>query len=596
MGLAALQYHWTGEISRAERQRLKDGLQASLQRLSQEFNAEITSPCVALLPGNEEVAESGRDQAYLTRYSHWKDVSRHDEIIRRIAIATPAGDTLRLEIFQPEHGILVAAQWPNQWVGLRERLQARLNGNAPPGPMARDEGMLVEIPRMSAPGMPRGRMGLNLRELEWLILEFNLEYIRANILPELVPKYLGRDGQLEFDVQVVPRVNLAQVIYRAGTGESLISNADGSISLFELDYERVFRRFGMRGRGGGGRVRYGGREGQYPEEQKRVRTVSPGPPPTAPGSRLGIAGAPFLMGRGRWELMARHRAGSLETVVAQARWRNLAVSAGILALMVASVVTLVRVSRQAQRLAEAQMDFVAGVSHELRTPLTVMGTAAFNLRGKIANNPVQVERYGALIQEQCAKLTAIVEQVLRYAGANAGRVIRESSPVEVDLVLREEANAVRALSSGADLQLDVRIEPGLPPVLGDAMALKHAVQNLLNNAVKYGVGANQWIGISAGSQKGRDGRTMVEIRVADRGPGIPADEQKSIFDPFFRGKRAVADQIHGTGLGLHLVKRIVEAHGGSIEVRSEVGAGTEFILRLPALPVELQHEIAHSLG
>jgi hypothetical protein len=274
--LAALQYHWTGEISRAERQRLKDGLQASLQRLSQEFNAEITSPCVALLPGNEEVADSGRDQAYLSRYRHWKELSRHDEIIRRIAIATPGENTIKLEMVHAEQGIVVAAEWPNEWSALRERLLSRLSGNAPPGPLARDEGVLVEIPRMSAPGVPRGRIGLNFRELEWLILEFDVEYIRANILADLVPKYLGRDGQLEFDVEVVPRVNLEQVIYRTGTDESLISNADGSISLFELDYERVFRRFGMRGRGGG-RGRYGGRDSQYSEEQKRVRVVTTHP-------------------------------------------------------------------------------------------------------------------------------------------------------------------------------------------------------------------------------------------------------------------------------------------------------------------------------
>jgi signal transduction histidine kinase len=239
---------------------------------------------------------------------------------------------------------------------------------------------------------------------------------------------------------------------------------------------------------------------------------------------------------------------------------------------------------------------VAGVSHELRTPLAVMSTAAFNLRGRIANNPTQVERYGALIQEQCAKLTAMVEQVLRYAGVNAGRVIRENAPVEVDLVLREEVNAVRALNNETELELDVQIQPDLPLVMGDAMALKHAVQNLLNNAVKYGVGANHWIGISAGSRRGPDGQTMVEIRIADHGPGIPAEEQKSIFDPFFRGKQAVADQIHGTGLGLHLVKRIVEAHGGSIEVRSEAGTGTEFVLRLPAAPAEIRDEIAHSVS
>ena len=74
--------------------------------------------------------------------------------------------------------------------------------------------------------------------------------------------------------------------------------------------------------------------------------------------------------------------------------------------------------------------------------------------------------------------------------------------------------------------------------------------------------------------------------MADRGPGIPADEQTQIFDPFFRGRRAVRDQVHGSGLGLNLVKKIVEAHGGTIRVRSEPGRLTEFIVRIPALARE----------
>jgi signal transduction histidine kinase len=74
---------------------------------------------------------------------------------------------------------------------------------------------------------------------------------------------------------------------------------------------------------------------------------------------------------------------------------------------------------------------------------------------------------------------------------------------------------------------------------------------------------------------------MVEIRVADRGPGIPEEEQKRIFDPFFRGQRAMQDQVHGTGLGLNLVKKIVEAHGGTIRVKSEPMKGAEFIVRIP---------------
>jgi signal transduction histidine kinase len=76
----------------------------------------------------------------------------------------------------------------------------------------------------------------------------------------------------------------------------------------------------------------------------------------------------------------------------------------------------------------------------------------------------------------------------------------------------------------------------------------------------------------------------VEIRVADRGPGIPADEQAHIFEPFFRGRRALQDQIHGTGLGLNLARKIVEAHGGSIQVKSATMKGAEFIVRLPAVP------------
>ena len=91
-------------------------------------------------------------------------------------------------------------------------------------------------------------------------------------------------------------------------------------------------------------------------------------------------------------------------------------------------------------------------------------------------------------------------------------------------------------------------------------------------------------------------RPEVEIRVVDRGPGIPAEEQRQIFDPFFRGKWALRDQVHGSGLGLSLVKGIVEAHGGTITVHSVPAKGTEFVVRIPAAPREHQDEFAHSSG
>jgi signal transduction histidine kinase len=147
-------------------------------------------------------------------------------------------------------------------------------------------------------------------------------------------------------------------------------------------------------------------------------------------------------------------------------------------------------------------------------------------------------------------------------------------------------------------EVQTRVEPDLPPVIGDSLALRHALQNLLTNAAKYGVAGNQSVEISARTVPGAIGSKVpaIEIRVADHGSGIPAEEQKHVFDAFFRGRKAVQEQIHGTGLGLHLVKQIVEAHGGSVSLESELGAGSTFIVRIPAAPAERKDELAHSLG
>jgi signal transduction histidine kinase len=322
------------------------------------------------------------------------------------------------------------------------------------------------------------------------------------------------------------------------------------------------------------------------------------PPPPRGRSPLGPPPElPHEFAQARWRLFVRHRAGSLEALAASARNRNIAISGGLLLLILAIVGSLLRVSRQSQRLAESHMNFVAGVSHELRTPLTVIRTAAYNLRGKMANRPEQVEKYGKLIQEESEKLGALVEQVLQFASGQAGHVIREREPVAVESLIEDSLRGNIESMETRGIQLEKRIDTGLPPVLADRLAMKHALQNLVDNALKYATGSEPWIGVSASAISTGQG-PGIEIRVADRGPGIPAEEQKHIFDPFFRGRRAVSDQVHGTGLGLNLARRIVEAHEGTLEVRSDVqtGAGTEFIVRIPAAPSELSHELAHSIG
>jgi signal transduction histidine kinase len=386
--------------------------------------------------------------------------------------------------------------------------------------------------------------------------EFNEELASAGsmrdaeaqrLLPGLLRRYLSVDGKLDYEAEVVEN------------GAPATKPADDSIALFDIRPD-------------------GGPGPGPPPERDFGGFEDDGPPPPADG------------GPGRWRLFVRHRAGSLEALVEQTRRRNLAISAGILLLILAAVAALARFTRRAQQLAQLQMDFVAGVSHELRTPLTVIRTAAFNLRGKLATRPDQVERYGALIQAESEKLEALVEQALRFASIEAGHAIRTREPLAIDALIGEELG----LEATGGPRVEKDIEAGLPRVIGDGVAMRHAIRNLLDNALKHGRDGN-WIGLRARAVTGPQG-AEVEIRVADRGPGIPAEEQRHIFDPFFRGGRALRDQVHGTGLGLSLAKKIVEAHGGTIRVKSEPGRGAEFIVRIPSAPLEFQNERAHSIS
>ena len=552
--LGILQYRAITELSIAAHERLRSSLEASLFAVSQDFNSEISTAAGALLPASPESAQAAQS-AFVTLYQRGRQTALYRQLFPRIAMAVRGKAGVDLAAFDPDRGGWKPMNWPAEWIPLRTRMESSPQF----GPPERNGGPAFEIPlfRPAPPGPPGPR-----HEVGWLIFEVSVPYVRDNLLPEIMQRHLGADYQAEVVTRTTPR----EVVYRSDpeTGSNLEQTADASVSLFDPQMEAMLHRQGppMRGRGGGGRG--GGGRGPSPE-------------------------------MGRWLLFVRHRAGSLEAAVAQARWRSLAVTAGVLLMLAATLGALIRYTRRAQKLAELQMDFVAGVSHELRTPLTVIHTAAHNLRGKVAANPAQVERYGTLIQQESGRLKELLEQVLRFAGANAGKVIQEREPLAVEALLDEVILASRPATENAGCVVEKRVAADLPAVLGDPVALRQALQNLLSNAAKYGSGESRWIGVTA-AKAGSAGRPAVEIRVADRGRGIPEEEQKHIFDPFFRGVRAVQDQVHGTGLGLSLVKRIVEAHGGSVAVKSAPMKGAEFVVRLPAMAEEEGVELAAEPG
>jgi len=147
-------------------------------------------------------------------------------------------------------------------------------------------------------------------------------------------------------------------------------------------------------------------------------------------------------------------------------------------------------------------------------------------------------------------------------------------------VLEDVVASSGALIDAAHITVEWQVPTKVPPVLGDEPALRRVFQNLVGNAIKYG-GGGGWIGLRARST-GRD----VQVTIADRGIGIGADEQPHIFEPFYRAPAVVEAQIQGAGLGLSLVSRIVEAHGGRISVKSAPGEGSEFTVSLPAATEE----------
>ena len=554
--LAILQYQWFGEVSVAARERLHGTLQATLLRLSEGLNAELTTACSGLVPPNGPRDPQTIETELTSRFDQWKKTTRSGQVLRRVALVIPRKHGLQLLQLDPERGALEESPWPAEWSDIKKRMEARqapdqFDGRIRPGPppeagfTASGVGFTTEIPIFPQPSPHTGPGPFGREAPTWLIVDFNPVYLRDVLLPEIVQRYLGSSGNLDYQVEIVAKDALKTAIYRSDPQQAPMgATADASASLF--DPQQFLWPAGPSGR----------------------------------GPRPGRGPAPSF---GRWQIFARHRAGSLEAVVASARWRNLGVAGGVLLLIVATAAALIRYTRRTQQLAELQMDFVAGVSHELRTPLTVIHTAAYNLQGKMAHDPGQVERYGALIQREGVRLNNMVEQILQFATAEAGRVIQEREPLSMESVNEEAVAASGPMVEGSQCVVEKTVAAGLPLVLGDRVALRHALENLLTNAAKYGLKGGNWIGIfaSKGSNRARD---SVEIRVADRGPGIPRDEQARIFDPFFRGARAMEDQIRGTGLGLSLVKKIVEAHGGTIRVESEPGKGTAFILQLPGAP------------
>jgi signal transduction histidine kinase len=230
-------------------------------------------------------------------------------------------------------------------------------------------------------------------------------------------------------------------------------------------------------------------------------------------------------------------------------------------------------------LATLQREFFAGVSHELCTPLAVINSAAENLADGTVDSTEQMKEYGGLIRGQGRRLERLVDEVLLFTAGRFGLSGYELGPTEIGPVIEQSLSFSKPLLADAGFTLEKEIGVDLPLVMADPAAVTTCLENLVSNAMKYSE-ANRWIAVRA-QVVPTDSKNEVQISVEDRGIGIPTSDLPHIFEPFYRVQAVRDNHVRGVGLGLYLVKRMMEDTGGRVSVSSERGRGTAFVLHFP---------------
>ncbi|HEY1660972.1 MAG TPA: HAMP domain-containing sensor histidine kinase [Verrucomicrobiae bacterium] len=235
--------------------------------------------------------------------------------------------------------------------------------------------------------------------------------------------------------------------------------------------------------------------------------------------------------------------------------------------------------RQLQ-LNEMKSNFVSSVSHELRAPIASVRLMAENLeRGKIPEAQKQNDYFRFIVQE-CRRLSSLIENVLDFSRIERGRKQYEFEATNLSALTQTTVKLMESYAAEKGVQLKTAFNPQ-PSDAGlelnvDGRAIQQALVNLIDNAIKHSPkGASVQIGLEAKFD-------LIQLWVEDQGQGIPAKEHEKIFERFYRSGSELRRETQGVGIGLSIVKHIVESHGGRVRVQSEPGQGSRFTIELPA--------------
>lgn len=266
---------------------------------------------------------------------------------------------------------------------------------------------------------------------------------------------------------------------------------------------------------------------------------------------------------------------SIEDLVKDRAMNNLILIGILLIVLITAVLFVYRAVKKELELAQAKADFVSNVSHELRTPLALISMFAETLEMDRVKTEEKKKEYYSIISHESNRLGTIVNTILNFSKMEAGK--RKFNFKEEDLnevvIQVYQSYSYHLYNKGFDFEYEPGID--IPKIMVDREAVAEAIVNLLDNAVKYS-GDTKFIKMVIGNEN-----NFVFIEVLDKGIGISEEDQKKVFDKFYRVSSGLVHTTKGTGLGLSLVKQIMDAHKGKIILKSKLGEGSSFKLLFP---------------
>jgi two-component system phosphate regulon sensor histidine kinase PhoR len=279
----------------------------------------------------------------------------------------------------------------------------------------------------------------------------------------------------------------------------------------------------------------------------------------------------------RWRLvMAPRESLRLRAGAERRQLSDISLIGLMLGVIVLGTVFLLYGISTEQRVSAMKSEFISNVSHELKTPLSLIRMfAELLMLGKV-KTPEKGREYAAIITREAERLSRLIDNVLDFSRMERGKAAYEMKPADLGEVVERGLDFFRYRLEREGRQLEVELQSGLPMTLADENAMTLLVLNLVDNAIKYG--GNGPISVALRHAEKTD---ELVLSVRDQGMGIAPEEQRKVFERFYRTRAVRTTNIRGSGIGLALVKHISDAHGGRVSVESHPGQGSTFTVTLP---------------